>query len=63
MTSDGASAGVTCACGEPLLDDLRRDTIELSGTELVYRRTTDYVLCESCGEIHSIGHLRRTELN
>ncbi len=51
---------IRCRCGEPLVDGVAADTVRVAGEDIPFRRTTDYVVCLACGELHSSRSLRST---
>jgi hypothetical protein len=51
---------VNCeTCGAPLLRVLGKETITtLDGEEVLFRRTSDYLLCRNCLHLYPIGSVR-----
>lgn len=65
--SNGADKKTTvaimvCECGERLVAAVGEETITtVEGESLVFRRTTDYVLCPRCHKLYSVSVLREED--
>jgi hypothetical protein len=53
------STALSCACGEPLAEDVDdRGVVTVEGLAVAFRRRTDYVLCCMCLAFYRVGDLR-----
>jgi hypothetical protein len=53
------STALSCACGEPLAEDVDdRGVVTLEGLAVAFRRRTDYVLCCMCLAFYRVADLR-----
>lgn len=50
---------VRCRCGALLVENLTDDEVTpVGGEAMTFRRTTDYIACDSCHSVYSVGELR-----
>ena len=50
---------LSCACGEPLAEDVDdRGVVTVEGLAVAFRRRTDYVLCCMCLAFYRVADLR-----
>lgn len=53
------STALSCACGEPLAEDVDdRGVVTVEGLAVAFRRRTDYVLCCMCLAFYRVADLR-----
>lgn len=45
-------------CGDDLVDDVEITTLTLHGQKRRFRRSSDYVACDNCGETRTVRSLR-----
>lgn len=53
------SEAINCSCGAVLVDGVTESGVQPVGsdTSIVFRRTTDYVMCASCLATYDVGSL------
>jgi hypothetical protein len=57
--STPTAQALSCACGEPLADQVNdRGVVTVEGLAVAFRRRTDYVLCCMCLAFYRVADLR-----
>jgi DNA-directed RNA polymerase subunit RPC12/RpoP len=49
---------LTCTCGARLVDDVDDEGVRVGDDEFRLARSTDYIACPECGDLHRIADLR-----
>lgn len=52
---------VRCSCGDTLLDEVGENDVAVAGERFRFARTTDYVICVTCGSLYRVADLRSGE--